>query len=115
MQIPFFKHLLEFALSSPVHNDQHALLTLREHDLVRIHSGLALRHEIQIDFNPGIPPGCSLARRTGQTGRSHILNAYHQPGNGHHLQASLEQKLFHERIPLLHGRPILGALLGQFA
>ena len=53
MQIPFFEYLLELTLASRLQY-QHALLTLGEHDLVRIHPRLALRDQVQVNLDTGI-------------------------------------------------------------
>ena len=75
--------------------------------------GRALGHFVQLDFDAGARAGRRLARRTGQAGGAHVLDARHRAG-GQQFQAGLADQLFHERIAHLH-RPALdlGGFQGQ--
>ena len=50
-------------------DEQHALLRFGEHDFVRRHAGLALRHERHVDLDAGAAARSHLGRRTGQARR----------------------------------------------
>ena len=91
-------------------DEQHPLLRFGQHDLVRRHAGLALRHERDVDLDAGAAARSHLGRRAGQPGGAHVLDADERVGL-HHLEARLEQQLLHERIADLHRRPLLGRLL----
>ena len=72
--------------------------------------GLALRDERDVDLDAGAAARAHLARRRGQSGRAHVLDADERVGL-HHLEARLEQQLLHERIADLHGRTLLSGLV----
>ena len=110
MQVPFLEDPLDLGLAPLLDDEQHPLLRFRQHDLVGRHAGLALRHERHVDLDAGAAARAHLGRRTGQTGRAHVLDADERVGL-HDLEARLEQQLLHERIADLHGRPLLGRLV----
>ena len=91
-------------------HEQHALLRFGQHDLVRRHAGLALRHVHDVDLDAGAAARAHLAGRAGQPGGAHVLHADERVGL-HQLEARLEQQLLHERIADLHRRPLLGRLV----
>src|SRR5262245_1384845 len=51
VQFPFLEDVENLSFAAGVRHQQHSLLRLREHDLVRRHTGLALRHQIKIDLD----------------------------------------------------------------
>ena len=106
----FSKIALDFGFASLLDDEQHALLRLGEHDLVRRHAGLALRDTCDVDLDARAAARAHLAGRAGQAGGAHVLHADQRVGL-HQLEARLEQELLHERIADLHGRPLLGRLL----
>jgi hypothetical protein len=55
VEIPLVEDALDFALAAALDDEQHALLRFGQHDLVRRHTGLTLRHHCDIDFDPGTP------------------------------------------------------------
>jgi hypothetical protein len=106
VQVPFREHALDLALAALLHDDEHALLGLREHDLVGVHPGLALGHAVELDLDAGAAAARRLARRARQPGRAHVLYPDDEPRDLHHLEACLDEELLHEWVPLLHGRPV---------
>ena len=106
----FSKIALDFRLAPLLDDEQHPLLRFRQHDFVRRHAGLALRHVHDVDLDAGAAAGAHLAGRAGQPGGAHVLDADERVGL-HQLEARLEQQLFHERIADLHRRTLLGRLV----
>ena len=106
VQIPLVEDPFDFRLAAALDDQQHALLRLREHDLVGRHAGLALRHERHVDLHADAAARSHLRGRAGEARRSHVLNADERV-RLHHLETGLEQQLFHERIAHLHGRALL--------
>ena len=107
VQIPLLEHPVDLRLASSPHDEQHPLLRLGQHDLVRGHARLAPRHAGDVDVDAGAAAGAHLARRAGQPGRPHVLQTY-QGVRPQHLQARLEQQLLQERITHLHVGPFPG-------
>src|SRR5208282_4131372 len=94
-----------FILAALLRHQQHALLRLAEHDLVRCHAGFALRDAVQYDFDSGAATRAHLAGRAGQSGGAHILNA--DDGAGlHGFQAGFEQQFLEEWISHLNIGPL---------
>ena len=56
---------------------QHPLLRLRQHDLIRGHARLALRHRPHVYVHADTAFGGHLASGAGQPRRAHVLNANH--------------------------------------
>ena len=110
VQIPLVEDALDFGFAPALDDEQHPLLRFGEHDLVRRHARFALRHHRHVDLDAGAAARSHLARRTGQSGRAHVLDADERVGL-HHFEARLEQQLLHERIAHLHRRPLLRRLL----
>ena len=100
------KIALDLGFASPLDDEQHALLRFREHDLVRRHPGLPLRDVLDVDLDAGAAARAHFARRAGQPGGAHVLDADQRVGR-HQLETRLEQQLLHERIADLHRRPLL--------
>ena len=61
IQAPFIEDLHHLALTASLYHQQHALLRLAEHDLVRRHAGFPLRHAIQFDLQPHAAAPAHLA------------------------------------------------------
>ncbi len=115
VQTPLFEDPDDLGFAILVGHQQHALLALAQHDLVGGHARFALRHVVQLDFEPHAAAGAHLAGRAGEPGGAHILDAHHRAG-AHGLDAGLEQQLLHEWVAHLHVGPLLlRALLELFA
>ena len=110
VQVPLLEDPLDLGLAPLLHDEQHPLLRLRQHDLVGRHAGLALRHARHVDLDAGAAARSHLARRARQAGGPHVLNADERVGL-HHLETGLEEQLLHERIADLHRRALLRELV----
>ncbi len=99
-------------LAAFVGHQQHALLRFGQHDLVRRHAGLALRHVLQIDLDASFRAAAHFAGGASEPGGAHVLNADDRAGL-HRFQAGFEQELFEKRIAHLHVRTFLFGLLGE--
>ena len=110
VQVPFVENPLDLRLAPLLDDQQHALLRFGQHDFVRRHAGLALRHERDVDLDAGAAARSHLGGRAGQPRRAHVLDADERVGL-HHFEARLEQQLLHERIADLHRRPLLRRLV----
>ena len=51
VQPPFFENPEDFMLAAFLRHQQHALLRLAEHDLVRSHASFTLRHAVEFEFD----------------------------------------------------------------
>ena len=51
----------------------HALLRLRDHDLERLHPGLAQRHGVELDLEPDLAARGHLGERRREAGGAEIL------------------------------------------
>src|ERR1022692_3809115 len=112
-QSPFLENAEDFVLAAFIGHQQHALLALAEHDLVRRHAGFALRDAVELDFDADFAAAAHLAGGAGQPGGAHIL--YADDGAGlHGFDAGFEQELLHEGVAHLHVGPLLLGLLGEF-
>ena len=113
VEAPLGEDRARSGLGALAQDQEHPLLTLREHDLVGRHAGLARGHAVEIELDPDAAPRRHLERRRGQPRRAHVLNRHDRVGL-HQLEAGLEQQLLGEGVADLHGRaPGLG-LLGEF-
>jgi len=112
-QVPLVEDRLHLGLAPLVDDDEHALLRLREHDLVARHVRGPLRHLVQLDLDARAGARGRLAGGAGQARRAHVLHAGHAPGR-QELEAGLADELLHEGIAHLHGPALLlGRLLGE--
>ena len=111
VEVPLLERPHDFVFASALRDDEHPLLRLAEHDLVRRHPAFAHRHaiELQPDARAGAPR--HLERRRRESGRAHVLDALDRAISirvgVHDLETRLEQKFFRERIADLHGRTFL--------
>ena len=96
----------DLGLAPPVDDEDHALLRLGEHQLVRRHPGLAHRDLRQVELHPDAAAGAHLERRGRQPGRSHVLDRDHGVAL-EDLEDGFEDELLHERVAHLHGRAAL--------
>ena len=74
VQVPLLEHRLNLALAAGLGDQQHALLRLRQHDLVRRHAGLALRHERHLHLHAAAAAGAHLGGSAGESGGAHVLD-----------------------------------------
>ena len=112
VKIPFLENPLDLLLAPALDDEQHPLLRLGQHDLVRRHAALALWNERDVDLDACAAARSHFRRRAGQPGRAHVLDPDQRVG-AHHLQAGFEQELLHERIADLHGRPLFRRFLAE--
>ena len=112
VQSPLLEDAEDLVLAALLGHQQHALLRLAQHDLVRRHAGFALRHQVEFDFQADAAAATHLAGRAGQAGRAHVLNADDRAGL-HGFQAGLQQQLLHEGIAHLHVRTLRLGLLAE--
>ena len=110
VQIPLLEHRFDVRFAAALHDQQHALLRFREHDLVRRHAGLPLRHAADVHVHAGAGARAHLAGGAGQAGGAHVLQPDDRTGP-QDLEAGLHQQLLHERVADLHRRPLVGGLL----
>ncbi len=110
VQIPLLEDRFDLGFAPLLDDEEHAFLRFGEHDFVRRHAGLALRHAADVDLDAAAAARAHLGGRAGQPGRAHVLHADERVGL-HQLEAGFEQELLHERIADLHRRPLLGRLL----
>ena len=61
VQPPFFENPEDFMLAAFLRHQQHALLRLAEHDLVRSHASFTLRHAVEFDFDSDAAAPAHLA------------------------------------------------------
>src|SRR6266404_9198280 len=105
IQSPLLKDAEDLFFAALLRDQQHALLRLAEHDLVRSHASFALRDAVEFDFDTGAATRAHLAGRAGQPGSAHVL--YSNDGAGlHRFQAGFKQQFLEERISNLNIRPL---------
>ena len=105
VESPLLENTEDFLLTALLRHQQHALLRFTEHDFVRRHAGLALRHAIEFDFDSDTATRAHLTGRASQTGGAHVLYGDDCAGL-HGFKAGFEQKLFEEGIAHLHVGPL---------
>ena len=91
---------------------QHPLLGLRDHDLERLHVGLAQRHLADVEVDPDLALGGHLGRRGGEAGGAEVLERDEQVAV-EQLQRALEQLLLLERVADLDRRALGGVELAE--
>ncbi len=97
-------------LTAALHDDQHPLLGLGEHDLIGVHPLLATGHLSDIDHYPAATSGGALHSGTGEPGSAQILQANDPVGVGE-LKAGLDEQLLEEGISHLNCGSELSLLL----
>ena len=105
VQSPFLEDAEDFLFTAFLRDQQHAFLRFAQHDLVRSHSGFALRNAIKLDFDAHTAAAAHLAGGAGQSGGTHVLNA----NNGsrlHGFEARLQQEFLEERVAYLNVRTL---------
>ena len=105
VESPLLENTEDFFLTALLRHQQHALLRFTEHDFVRRHAGLALRHAIEFDFDSNMATRAHLTGRASQTGGAHVLYGDDCAGL-HGFKAGFEQKPFEEGIAHLHVGPL---------
>ena len=113
VETPLLEDTENFFLTSFLRNQQHAFLRLAEHDLVWSHARLALRHASHLNLDSHVATCSHLAGRTGQPGRTHVLNANDGAGL-HGFEACLQQKFFEEWISDLNVGPLCFRRFAEF-
>src|SRR5208282_4019714 len=113
IQSPLLEDAEDFFFAAALRDQQHALLRLAEHDLVRSHASFALRDAVQFDFDSAAATRAHLASRAGQPGRAHILYADDR-ARLHGLQTSFQQQFLKERISHLNIRPLRFRSFAEF-
>jgi hypothetical protein len=105
VQIPFLVNCFERFKFLGLGDEQHALLRLRQKQLVGRHSALARRDLVEVDLEARARAVGHLERRRRETGGSHVLDTDDE-ARFHHFEAGFEQKFFGERIAHLNRRAI---------
>ena len=104
-QLPLLEDAACVVLAALAQHHEHALLALREHDLVGRHPALALGHEIEVEVGAQPALARHLEGRRGKAGGAHVLDGDDGVG-GHQLEARLDQQLLGEGIADLHRGPL---------
>src|ERR1039458_6057157 len=105
IQSPLLEDAEDFLFAAFLRDQQHALLRLAEHNLVRSHAGFALRDAVEFDFDSGAATRAHLAGRARQPGGAHILNA-DDHARLHGFEAGFEQQFLEEWISDLDIGPL---------
>src|SRR5437763_3325721 len=109
VQSPLLEYVEHLALAALFRDQEHAFLRFAEHDFVRGHARLTLRHFGEVDLDAGSAARGHFRRGTGQARRAHVLNGHYRAGL-HGFETCFQQELLHERVADLH----IGALLLRF-
>src|SRR5713226_2823925 len=105
IQSPLLEDAEDFFFAALLRDQQHALLRLAKHDLVRGHAGFALRDAVEFDFDSGAAARAHFAGRAGQPGGAHVLYS-NDRARLHRFQTGFEQQFFEERISDLNIGPL---------
>ena len=110
-QLPALEHLGD--VREPLRRDggDHPLLALGDHDLPRLHAGLAQRHAVQVDVDTG-PVARHLGQRRRETGRAAVLERLDEAALDQ-LQRDLDQPVARERVADLHRGSLLRGALAE--
>ena len=87
------------------HDGEHPLLRLGDQHFERLEIGLAPRHRVEVDPDPGARPVRGLRRRAGDAARAEVLETLHQAALDE-LERGLDQQLLGERIAHLNRRSL---------
>jgi len=77
MEVPLLEDGQDLGLAAALDDDQHPLLRLGEHHLVRRHPELAAGHPVEVDQRARAAPRGGLRDRTGQPGGAEVLDPDH--------------------------------------
>ena len=75
VQAPLGKHIQHFLLAAFLCHQQHALLRLGQHDLIRGHAGSPLRDAVELNLHADAAARAHLAGGASEPCRAHVLNA----------------------------------------
>ena len=114
VQVPLLENRLDFLFAAFLRDKQHAFLRFAEEDLVRRHSRLAFRHQIQVNLIACAATAGGFAGRTREPRRAHVLDANHKAVGAHHFEARLKQQFLHEWIAHLHRGSVSLRFLREF-
>ena len=112
--IPFLKNSPNDVFLPAARDDQHALLRFAQENFVGRHARLALRHFGEIDFHAGAAAAGGFTGRTGEPGRTHVLDTGHGIGR-EQFETRFEEQLLFEWIAHLNRGAVFARFLGQFA
>ena len=107
-QLPACADGLDLGEARGLDDGGHALLRLRDHDLERLHPGLAQRHRVELDLEPDLAARGHLRERRREPRGAEILQRDDERGK---LERALEQLLARERVADLHRGALVGAVL----
>ena len=113
VEFPLLEDRARLVLAAGLQHHEHALLALRQHQLVGIHAGLAHRHLVEFHDEAEAALGRHLERGGGEAGRAHVLDGDDGVGR-HQLEAGFQQQLLDERVADLHRRALALAVLVEF-
>ena len=111
-ELPALAQLLDLGEPLGLDHGDHPLLALGDHDLDRIHRGLALGHAIEMNVDPGSSARGHLGQRRGEPCSAEILERHAEPVLDER-ERELDQLLAGERIADLHGRPLVLVRVGE--
>ena len=106
LELPAGTQRLHLGEATRLDAGEHALLRLRDHDLERLHVGLAQRHLGEIELDADRAARCHLRRRRGEAGGAEVLQADEDVVT-HELERGLDQALLHVGIADLDGRALV--------
>ena len=113
IETPFAEDGLCLGFLLRLQHHEHPLLAFGEHHLVGAHGFFAHGHAVEIEFDAEITLGAHLDRRTGQSGRAHVLDGDDR-SRRHQFEAGLEKAFFGERVANLDRRALLLDLVVKF-
>ena len=89
-----------------MHDAQHPLLGLGDHDLERLHACLAQRHARDVEVDADVALGRHLRRRRRQPRGAEVLQRHEEPAL-EQLERALHELLLGERVADLDGRALV--------
>src|ERR1700674_1012131 len=105
IESPLLEDAEDFFFAALLRDQQHALLRLAKHDLVRRHARFALRDAVEFNFDPGTAPRAHLAGRAGQPGSAHVLYS-HDRARLHRFEAGFKQQFLEKWVSDLNIGPL---------
>ena len=106
VEVPAHAHLAHVGDLLVGDDRQHALLALADHDLPRLHVGLAQRHAVGVDVEAHVALARHLRAGAGEAGGAEVLHAHHELAVDE-LEARLDELLLGERVADLDARALL--------